>query len=376
MSVKGTAVIAMLAGSMASQTADPASLRAWVAQRQAAGVFSGVVLVARGTRPVFEQAVGLANRASDAANTIDTRFNLGSINKTFTSVAVAQLVEVRRLDFDAPISTFLPDYPNRDAARTITIHHLLTHGAGLPPYMSPHYMRERDRINTLDDLVRVFASEPLQFEPGSRQEYRNSGFVLLGRIVEKVSETPYETYVKTHIYDLAGMSQTGFEPVGATGAAKGYVAVGPDGRPAMSRGPASAAAGPGDLKENTALLDRGNPAGGGYSTAGDLLAFAQALRTGKLLGRAMTDHLLNGTFSGAQRPKYGYALREQVVRGRRFVGNGGGAPGINAEFRFEPGGDYSVVVLSNLSPPSATTVLEHVLEAVGRLVWRAPQEPS
>jgi hypothetical protein len=136
----------------------------------------------------------------------------------------------------------------------------------------------------------------------------------------------------------------------------------------MSRGSASAVTGPGDLRENTALLDRGNPAGGGYSRAGDLLAFAQALKTGKLLNPAMTDHILNGTFSGADRPKYGYALREQVVGGRRFVGNGGGAPGINAEFRFEPNGDYSVVVLSNLSPPSATIVLEHVLEAVGGLV--------
>lgn len=356
-----------MTNSMASPSTDPASLRAWVAERHAAGLFSGVVLVALGTRSVFELAAGLADRASDVANTMETRFNIGSINKTFTSVAVAQLVETSRLDFDAPVGTYLPDYPNRDAARAITIHHLLTHTAGLPPYMSPRYMRERDRINTLAQLVSVFASEPLQFAPGSRQEYSNSGFVLLGRIVETVSGTPYEDYVRTHVYDPAGMSRTGFEPAGATGIAKGYAAVGPDGRPIMSRGPPSAAAGPGDLRENTALLDRGNPAGGGYSTAGDLLAFAQALRTGKLLGRAMTDHLLNGTFSGARGATYGYALREHVVGGRRFVGNGGGAPGINAEFRFEPAGDLIVVVLSNFSPPSATTALENVLETVGSL---------
>ena len=184
-----------------------------------------------------------------------------------------------------------------------------------------------------------------------------------------MSGEPYETYLKIQIYDPARMSQTGFEPGGATGAAKGYVAVGPDGRPAMFRGPTAVVTRPDDLKENTALLDRGNPAGGGYSTARDLLAFAQALKTGKLLGHAMTDHILNGTFSGKQRPKYGYALREHVVGGRRFVGNGGGAPGINSEFRFEPDGDYNIIVLSNLSPPSATTVLEHVLEAVGALVF-------
>jgi len=350
-----------------SVTMDLGSLGTWVTQQHAAGVFSGVVLVAQDACPVFQMAVGLADRVSGVANTIETRFNVGSINKTFTSVAVAQLVEAGQLDFDAPIGTYLPDYPNRDAARTITIHHLLTHQAGLPPYLSARYMRERDRVDTLDQLVRVFASEPLQFEPGSRQEYSNSGFVLLGRIVEKVSGTPYETYAKTRIYDSAEMSKTGFEPSGAREAAKGYFAVGPDGRPAMSRGPIAVLARRDDLRENTVLLDRGNPAGGGYSTAEDLLAFAQALKTGKLLGHAMTSHILKGTFSGKQRPKYGYALREQVIGGRRFVGNGGGAPGINTEFRFEPDGDFSMIVLSNLSPPSATTVLEHVLETVGGL---------
>lgn len=349
---------------MVSPPSDSASLRAWVAHRAAADMFSGVVLVARGHHPVFEQAVGLAYRASGVGNTMDTRFNLGSINKTFTSVAIAQLVEANRLDFDASIGRYLPEYPNPDAGRKITIHHLLTHGAGLPPYMSPRYVRERDRIHSLEDLVRVFAAEPLQFEPGSRQEYSNSGYVLLGRIVETVSGTPYETYVKAHIYDSAGMSHTGFGPLEATRIAKGYMAVGLDGRPIMSLGPASPAVGPVTLKENTAMLDRGNPAGGGYSTAGDLAAFSEALRRGKLLGRAMTDHLLAGTFSGVQRPKYGYGLREQMVGGRRFVGNGGGAPGVNAEFRFEPGGDLSVVVLSNLGPPSATAVLDHVLDTV------------
>ena len=348
-------------------TADPAALRAWLSQQWAAGLFSGAVLIARGARPVLEGAVGLADRATDVANTIDTRFNLGSINKTFTSVAVAQLVETKRLDFEAPIGTYLPDYPNRDAARAITIHHLLTHGAGLPPYMSPRYMRDRDRIDTLDALVRVFASEPLQFEPGSRQEYSNSGYVVLGRIVEQVSRMPYGAYVKTHVYEPAGMRRTGFEAIGADGIATGYMAVGPDGRPLMSRGPAPAAVEPSDLRENTGMLDRGNPAGGGYSTAPDLAAFAHALRKGALLGPAMTDHLLNGTFSGGKRSAYGYALREHVVGGRRFVGNGGGGPGINAEIRFDPGGDCTVVVLSNFGPPSATAVLERVLGMVDDL---------
>lgn len=336
-------------------------------QQYATGFFSGVVTVTQGVRAVFQQAVGLANRARNVSNTIDTRFNIGSINKTFTSIAIAQLVEAGQLNFDAPIANYLPDYPNRDAAQKITLHYLLTHRAGLPEYMSPDYVRERSSISTLDDLVQVFASKPLLFEPGTRQEYNNSGYVLLGRLIEMVTGTPYEKYVRAHIYDPAGMLQTGFEQGRTEGVATGYVSVGPDGLPAMSRERVPAASGTSEMNENTRLLDRGNPAGGGYSTVADLVAFAQGLTTGKLLGQGMTDHLLNGTFSGAERPKHGYALREQVVGRRRFVGNGGGAPGVNAEFRFEPNGDHTIVVLSNLSPPSATTILNHVLETLGAI---------
>ena len=118
---------------------------------------------------MFEQAVGLADRARDTANTIDTRFNIGSINKTFTSIAVAQLAEAGRMEFDAPIGTYLPDYPNRDAAGKVTIHHLLTHSAGLPPYMSPRYMAERDRIRTLDDLAGPYGDVPARLRDMVRQ---------------------------------------------------------------------------------------------------------------------------------------------------------------------------------------------------------------
>jgi D-alanyl-D-alanine carboxypeptidase len=106
----------------------------------------------------------------------------------------------------------------------------------------------------------------------------------------------------------------------------------------------------------------GNPAGGGYFTTIDLFRFARALRTGKLLDARMTDYVLTGTFSGEGEHKFGFALREQTVGARRFMGNGGGAPGINAEFRFEPSGEYTVVVLANVSPPAATQLLGDILK--------------
>ncbi len=344
-----------------THTPDLESLRSWVAHQHLTGEFSGVCLLGRRGQPLFEQAVGLADHEHEVANTIDTRFNLGSINKTFTAIAIAQLVEAKLLDFHATVSTYLPDYRNPNAAGEITIHQLLTHTAGLPPYMSPEYMREREQIDTLDGLVRVFASKPLEFEPGSRQKYCNSGFVLLGHIIERVSGTTYDQYVKTGIYDPAGMYHTGFGDDGPLQSARGYFSLKGDRDRIHEVSPGQQH----DLQPNTTLLDKGNPAGGGYSTAKDLLSFSEALRTSKLLGPAMTDHTLNRTFSGEQLPKYGYGLREQIVVGRRFVGNGGGAPGINSEFRFEPSGEYSAIVLSNLSPPSATSVLERALTVLG-----------
>jgi CubicO group peptidase (beta-lactamase class C family) len=114
----------------------------------------------------------------------------------------------------------------------------------------------------------------------------------------------------------------------------------------------------------------GNPAGGGYSTASDLFNFSRALRTGRLLDARMTEFVLRGTF--AETPPWGFSLREQTVGGRHFIGNGGGAPGVNAEFRFEPAGAYTVVVLSNSSPPAATNLLTSILQRLADVAAPAP----
>lgn len=371
----------LLAGGLGWHTVPADTLQTWLAEQAARQQFSGVVLVVDGARTVLEAAVGAADRAASRPNTLDTRFNIGSINKTFTAVAVAQLAQQGKLSFDDPIGKLLAGYPNRDAAATVTIHHLLTHTSGIAPYTTGGLRGARPGPNAVADLVALFAAAPLRFAPGSQQEYSNAAYVLLGRLVEVVSGTSYSEYVDRHVYEPAGMRHTGFAPVPPVdpAIAKGYVALGPDGRPSMMRSPggpqrgmrgapAPPAAGretaPAPLGENSEMLEPGNPAGGGYSTARDLLAFARALGRRALLDAAMTDLLLNGTFSGAGRPKYGYALREEIVNGHRFVGNGGGAPGINAEFRFEPAGGYAVVVLSNYSPPGATLALQHALRTV------------
>jgi CubicO group peptidase (beta-lactamase class C family) len=327
MKVPMRAVTLVLAGAaLAAQPAKPD----WASRLGTEiGGFSGVALIARDDAIEFEQAFGLADPARQRPNRPDTRFNLGSINKTFTAIALAQLVQQGRVSLDDTLLKHLPEYPNKEAAGRITIRQLLTHRSGVAQFM-------RADFGTADvaGMVRQVAREPLAFEPGSRQEYSNGGYVVLGRIIEVVSGQSYDAYIAEHIYRPAGMTASGFVRAG-------------DSLDTVALSPTGAAPGP------------GNPAGGGYSTASDLFKFARALRTGTLLDSRMTDFMLRGTF--AETPRWGFALREQAVDGRQFIGNGGGAPGVNAEFRFEPAGSYTVVVLSNASPPSATNLLASIL---------------
>ena len=300
-----TQVMALLTVAWLSimSAAQTEKLDEWLDTR-AAG-FSGAVLIGRDDTIEVLKAYGGTERTGS--------FNIGSINKTFTAAAIAQLVQRGRLTLDDTVATHLPDYPNRDAAAKITIRQLITHRSGVAQFMGGNFGE-----GTVADLTKTVGSQPQVFEPGARQEYSNGGYVVLGRIVEVVSGTSYATYITENIFKPAGMA-----------------------------------------------LDPGNPAGGAKATATDLFKFARALKGGKLFDARMTEYVMNGTFAPEPGPKFGFALREQVVGSRRFIGNGGGAPGINAEFRFEPAGPATVVVLANTSPPAATRLLGEILTRLG-----------
>jgi hypothetical protein len=187
---------------------------------------------------------------------------------------------------------------------------------------------------------------------------------VLGRVIEVVSGKSYAQYVNERIYTRAGMTASGFF---RSGDRMNNIAV-----PVVSDG--TGRAGRPGMGAPQAGPRPGNPAGGGYSTAADLFRFARALRSGRLLGPKMTQYALNGTF--AEDPKWGFSLREQMAGTRRFIGNGGGAPGVNAEFRFEPAGPYTVVVLSNSSPPSATDLLGAILDRIAGVAPGTAAQPS
>jgi CubicO group peptidase (beta-lactamase class C family) len=344
-SVAAAAIVATCNGGVLH--AQSADWQAWLDSK--AAPFSGVALVGQGDAIAVVAAYGIADRATGRANTAETRFNLGSINKTFTAIAIAQLIQQGRLSLDDSLAKVLPEYPNRATAATITIRDLLAHRSGVATFMRADF---GDR--SVAEMARVVGAEPQVFAPGARQEYSNGGYIVLGRVVEVVSAKSYTAYVAEHIYEPAGMTQCGFVQSGDTDAtvALGYFSADAQGRPMMGASGGPMAANP---------LQPGNPAGGGYATAGDLFKFARALKNGRLLDARMTEYVMNGTFAGAPESRFGFALREQIVGSRRFIGNGGGAPGVNAEFRFEPAGDATVVVLANASPPAATKLLTEIL---------------
>src|SRR5262249_39312962 len=147
--------------------------------------FSGVVLVAKNDRILFERAYGFANHAFNAPNKTDTKFNLASMGKMFTGASILQLAEQGKLSLDDTVLKVVPDYPNKDAASKVTIHQLLTHTAGMPDYVGKEFMQApKNQFTSVDSFLRMFVDKPLQFEPGTQFSYSNGGFIVLGKVIE------------------------------------------------------------------------------------------------------------------------------------------------------------------------------------------------
>jgi len=304
--------------------------------------FSGTVLLAKNGVPFFQKAVGQASIRYAAPVRLDTKFNLGSMNKMFTAVAIAQLAEKGKLSFTDTVGKILPDYPNAAVREKVTIHHLLTHSSGLGSYFSSKkYEDTWTKIFTVDDFLKTFAEEPLAFAPGERFQYSNSGFIVLGKIIEKVSGMSYYDFIRENIYKPAGMTNSdSFEmDKDVPNLATGYTRINP-----VSDQP------DGTLRNNTFQHSiKGGPAGGGFSTVQDLLLFDQALRSGRLLNAKSVETLLTGKISMGGPMQYGYGFGVQTLRSKhRIIGHNGGAPGINAwlDSYWEDG--YTVAVMCNL----------------------------
>ncbi|MDR6626943.1 serine hydrolase domain-containing protein [Caulobacter segnis] len=296
--------------------------------------YSGVVLVARRGRPIVAIAQGWADRERGIPNTLKTKFRVGSMNKMHTAVAVLQLAQAGKVDLNAPLITYLKDYPNAAWARKVTLHQLLTHTGGAGDIFGPAFDARRDQLRSLQDYVALYGGRAATFEPGAENDYSNYGFILLGRVIEVVSGQTYPDYLQEHVFAAAGMTDTGFEPesLPVTGRAVAYEKTETGVRPVDG------------------LPWRGTSAGGGYSTAPDFLKFAIALHDGGLLDETHRKLLLTPWQDLGDGMHYGYGFA--LYPGPSPIpGHNGVADGMNGDLRIIDGGEGVIVTLTNVAPP-------------------------
>ncbi len=315
-----------------------AQLGAVVDRLAGADAFSGTVLLARHGKVLYERAAGMANRDFMAPVTIDTKFNLGSMNKMFTAVAVARLAEQGKLAFEDPIGKHLDaSWLPPDVLDKVTIQHLLTHTSGLGSYFNETFARSsRALFRRVDDYKPLVQGDRPAFEPGTQWSYSNTGFLLLGAIVEKASGRDYFDFVREQVTGPAGMTRTDCYELDRVNEnlAVGYEReTGPDGATTYRNNLFS-------------HVIRGGPAGGGYSTVRDLLAFDRALRGDVLLTAPTKARMWTPAAAGGPMP-YGYGFGLFDTRAGRAVGHSGGFEGINSELLVYLDSGWTIAVMSN-----------------------------
>jgi len=307
---------------------DPARMDTIVRADADKGAFMGVVLVARDGDILFDKGYGSANLEWKIANDGDTKFRLGSVTKQFTGVAILLLQERGKVQLDAPIKTYLPDAPA--AWDKVTVRNLLTHSGGIPNFTSfDDYAKLKTLEATTASLIARFRDKPLDFQPGEKYAYSNSGYILLTAIVEKASGQSYSAFLADNIFKPLGMADTGYDShatiiphraAGYSPSAKGVV--------------------------NTDYLDMSIPQGAGalYSTSHDLLKWQRGLFGGKLL---KPDSLK--AYLTPFKDSYALGVTVATVDGSTTVAHGGGIEGFNTWLGYDPDRKLTVVVLANLN---------------------------
>lgn len=304
-----------------------AKVEAYMDAQVARDKFSGSILVGRDGTVLFRRGYGLANREHGVPNTPETKFRLASLTKQFTAMAVMILEQRGKLDINEKIKKYLPDSPA--AWDEVTVRHLLTHTSGIPSYTGfADYGRLMRQQTTPEALVARFRDRPLEFAPGEKFAYSNSGYALLGLLIDKVSGRPYASFVKEAIFDPVGMKNSGYDSPGPIlkQRAAGYTGSGP-------------------LAMNAPFLDMSVPysAGALYSTVDDLFLWDQALLTEKLLPSSAREAMFTPF-----KDDYGYGWTiKNTLGGRRTISHAGGINGFTTFIMRFPDDKVCTVVLSN-----------------------------
>ncbi|MFV8341884.1 serine hydrolase [Flavobacterium sp. XS2P39] len=323
------------------------------------GQFNGSVLVADAGTVIYKKGFGMANMEWNIPNQSDTKHRLGSVTKQFTAVLIVQLAEQGKLTLDAPIATYLPNYPKASGDK-ITIHHLLTHASGIPNYTSFANFEKDLSINTYspEAFLKVFADSPLEFTPGEKFAYSNSGYFLLGYILEKVSGKSYEQCLHDNILTPLKMSNTGY-----------------DHHETILKNRATGYEKNGKNYKNAAYLDLSIPyaAGSLYSTVDDLYLWDQALYTEQLLSKKYKDLLFNSYIpAGPGHYGYGWFINKAFTGEKKesltIIEHGGGINGFNTLFSQIPSDKKLVVLLNN----TGSTNLNEMNKAIRNILYNKP----
>jgi len=316
------------------------------------GQFNGSALVAEDGKVILKKGYGFANLEWDIPNAPDTKFRLGSITKQFTAMLIMQQVEKGKIVLDDPVVSYLPDYPKPQGAK-VTVRHLLNHTSGTPNYTEFLDIRSDRKPYPVSQLVATFSARPLEFEPGTQWKYSNSGYVLLGAILEKTTGKPYEQLLQENILQPLGMKNTGYDHFEAilkkraTGYEKQRVLV------------------------NASFLDMSVPyaAGAIYSTVEDLYVWDRALYTDRLISeKSKAEYfkpvLNNYAFGwGVSYVRLGEAPDSVLA-----IAHGGGINGFNTLIRRIPAQHHLIVLLNN----TGRTALEEMAGGISAILYDKP----
>ena len=304
------------------------------------GVFSGNALIVKDGKVAFETSIGNADYEKNIPNTSGTKFQTGSITKFFVKTLIHQLAEENKISMTDNIGKYLTGFSS-DISGNVTIQQLTDHTSGFGDFLrDPMNTDELQNIKSISNVLSVIRNEKLNFTPGSRVQYSNSGYVILSAIVEKIEGKTLEEILKERIFNKTGMDNTGFKVVNTEvdGKAKGYL---------------SGQLGPKENNSDMNIIGAG--AGGIYSTTGDMNKFAQSLiNDNRLLSDESKVRLFNSPLFPVK-----YQSWDEFIRSGRFA-IAGGAPGISAVFGINMEKKYVMIVLSNFDQGTAEEVSQRL----------------
>jgi CubicO group peptidase (beta-lactamase class C family) len=299
--------------------------------------FSGVLVLARDGKTIFAKAYGTMDEAGKVPMTLDTRLFSASQGKMFTATAIWQLIASGKVKLDDTVGKFLADYPNRDVATKVTVRMLLAHrdGTGEMGILEPQDGANRAKVRSIADIIALNGTRGPAFEPGSKFDYGNYGYILLGAIVEKASGEDYYDYVQHHVFDVVGMTHTSY-PLREDMDGIAVPMTPKDGKlvSAFDQWPW-----------------RGTPAGGGVSTPGDMVKFIDALDQGKLIPPALLAQAITPDETG-----FGLGFINSGAGGLTYWGHGGGAPGDSTVADHYPKTHVTFACMANRDPPACDRI--------------------